>query len=502
MADTSVLESKTDELERVVATYRRHLPAGALHLFRVDGLDRLDTPVATAAFFPEDGKPCEGFGYGLSEAEAFTGALGELSEESLVDRALASMPRERGTYNAMRDRHGHDAVIDPLKLCLPAGSGYDPATTEIDWVWGTRHPDGARVLLPLDAIAADEAQVGYAPTLFTPITNGLGAGLSLERALAHGLLELHQRDGNVLAYRALDRGVVVDLDKIEDAATLDLLGRLEEAGIQVMVKLAATDFEMANLYVVGFDPVDQGFSLQVTACGEAVHPDREVGLRKALTEFVSSRSRKTMRHGSLDLLAKVVPEAFLEGRIAAADPDKEEPRALRAMLDWAGRSRDELRGHLADSAFSNSSRVLFSSLPSVPYGSLDEPGPRLDWLIERLKAEGLDLYYVDFSIEGSPVRAVKVVVPGLEAETMSYHRIGRRGVERLRSDWRGRFLADGPDEGRARVRLTLEDEEALGGPVWLDTSAIDAAVGSLYPLYREPAGQAVQAALRRGWGRT
>ena len=480
-------------LAEVAHTYRRALPAGRLHLFRVDALDRLGMPVVTASFAPEAGKPCESFGYGLTDDEAAVGALGELTEELRAAAALRTLRREQGSYVTLCDRHGAEAVLDPLRLCLPAGSAYTPETVLI-WVAARRWRDGAPMMVPVEAVAVDEAQLDGAPALFTPITNGLGAGLTLEQALAHGALELLQRDGNVLSYRALDSGTVVDLDAVNDAGVRDLVDRLRGRGVDIKVKLAATDFGMANLFVVGFDAGAEGFPLQVTACGEAVHPDREVALRKALAEFVSSRSRKTMRHGDLDLLRRVAPAAFLDARLRAADPRKEEPRALTAMMGWVRRSRDELRDLLKDTMLSEHERVPFSALPTVPPGTVREPAERLRVIARRLEAEGLDLHYVDLSQEGSEVRAVKVVVPGLEAETMSYHRIGERGVRRLRS--RGDlFLArqDGP--GLARIRLTAAAEERQGGPAWLDTNAIDRAVGELYALYREPAGQTVQLAL-------
>ena len=481
-------------LAQVAQAYRQALPAGRLHLFRVDALDRLGMPVVTAAFTPELGKSCESFGYGLTDEEAAVGALGELTEELRAAAVLRTMPREAGSYAELCRRHGPDAVLDPLRLCLPAGSDYTP-DTPLTWVAARRWRDRARVSVPLEAVAVDQAQLDGLPSLFTPITNGLGAGLTLEQALAHGALELLQRDGNVLSYRALDPGVVVDLDEVRDPAVIDLIERLRGKGIDVTVKLAATDFDMANLFVVGFDHGSEGFPLQVTACGEAVHPDREVALRKALAEFVSSRSRKSMRHGDLDLLRRVAPEAFLEARLRAADPEKEEPRALAAMMDWVRRDRDELRELLKDTMLAERERVPFSSLPTESPDAVRDPADRLRVIIERLEAAGLDLHYVDLSDEGAEVRAVKVIVPELEAETMSYHRIGERGVQRLRA--RGNlFLADHAGAGSAPVRLTTAAGHRLGGPVWLDIAAIDRAVGNLYALYREPAGQTVQLALQ------
>ena len=65
--------------------------------------------------------------------------------------------------------------------------------------------------MPLDVAATDyfELSEGYKP--FTNlITNGLGAGPDVPFALGHGVLELLQRDGNGLLFRALDQGVMLD----------------------------------------------------------------------------------------------------------------------------------------------------------------------------------------------------------------------------------------------------------------------------------------------------
>jgi ribosomal protein S12 methylthiotransferase accessory factor YcaO len=96
--------------------------------------------------------------------------------------------------------------------------------------------------------------------------NGLGAGPSLEHALSHGLLELIQRDGNSVNYRALDQGMAVDIET-SDPETRNLLTHLDREGVEVIVKLAATDFGMANLYVVGYDrdPGDAPHPLALSA---------------------------------------------------------------------------------------------------------------------------------------------------------------------------------------------------------------------------------------------
>ena len=97
--------------------------------------------------------------------------------------------------------------------------------------------------------------------------------------------------------------------------------------------------------------------------------------------------------------------------------------------------------------------------------------------------------------------AAKVLVPGLEVETMSYGRIGERGVRRLAERGEGgggELVAVGADPGGwARVHLTPDAEERLGGPAWFDRAGADRRVGALYPLYREPGRHTVAEVLAR-----
>jgi ribosomal protein S12 methylthiotransferase accessory factor len=313
-------------------------------------------------------------------------------------------------------------------------------------------------------------------------------------------MELLQRDGNVVTYRALDQGVVVDLDTEPEPEVAALLGRLRSLGIRVTVKLACTDFGLANLYVVGDDTGRPRAPIQVTACGEASHPDRARALRKALLEFCGSRSRKAATHGPIPDARRVMPDEYVEKQIAAAMIEEEESRALEAMAEWVGQDAAELRHRLSGSVFSERRRAPFSGLPDTGPGPVAASEDHLRLLGERLAAEGLEPIWLDVSPHGgTPVRVVKTVVPGLESETMSYHRIGWRGVRRLRE--RGDpLLLDAPREGAERVRLRPEDEARCGGPAWFDTAAADRMVGKVYPLYREsgPFSAQLLLAQRRG----
>lgn len=481
--------SETRLLEEVVEAYRGALPPGTEMGFEITALDHLGMPVWSSALWPENGPFCNGVGYGLTPEAARVSAYGECVESASAWRALSTAQRTRASYRDLARQYGENSVLDPVAGCLPAGSDYTPDTT-LEWVGARRYPGGDEVLLPVEFAAtrgADVPDLGMGDLLFTPVTNGLGAGLNLDRALSHAVMEILQRDGNGVSFRALDRGVVVDLDAVENAGTRDLLALLDAEGLEASVKLAATDFGIPNLYAVGRDRDGSRAAIPIvaSASGEAAHPDRERALQKALSELCSARVRKSFNHGPLGPIDEISPPGYVE-RFRESPLGSEEDRSLRATLDWLNLSHEEMVGLLADAPLAERDRVPFSSLPTI--GTDREAS--LDHLAERLGAEGYEILYVDLSPrDGLGVRAVKALVPGLEVETMSYGRIGARNLRRLLgrgSDLVG--LGDPPtDRPRARrILLPEREQEKIGGPAWFDYGAAEETVGRLYPLYREP----------------
>lgn len=486
------------ELSAAIALYERALPAGRRYAFDIGPLDTLGMTVMIEAFTSSLSGAVDGFGYGASADEARVGGLGELSETLHILAHLSNDEGLTSSYETLVRREGADRVVDPLTLCLPAGSAYVP-DRPMSWVKVKRWPAG-EAFVPREFVAISSGSyrgtVQRPDPLVTPITNGLGAGRSMEQALAHGLLELFQRDGNCVTFRAMDQGTVIDLADVPDSGVGLLIERLRAHGIVPLAKLASTEFGLTNLYVVDGGNSDPPFALQVTACGEAAHPNATRALRKALLEFMAARCRKAMMHGPLEAVSMLAPQGYMATTLAAADPDKEEPRALSAMAHWIGLSSSALRDLLASTVLAETKVVSFADLPSVADGTVADPADRLADLTARLHAADMPIYYYDASVPGGPA-VVKAIVPGLECETMSYHRIGERGVARLMALDPACAGVGKPPAGASPVRLTPEATERLGGPAWLNGARIDAIVGRLYPLYREPASHTVQLMLGR-----
>ena len=470
------------------------MPEGVLEEFRIDPVDYLGIPIVNIDHYGIDGIHSNGIGYGLTETAARLGAYGELCEERHTIYGFSQLSRERGSYREMVARFGTDLVVDPLTLVLEAGTPYD-VDYELQWSPVERLEDGQTCWIPVSFVSCSNSQVAYPHRLITAIRNGSGAGDTEVRALLHGTLELLQRDGNADCFRALDRGLVIDPKTLPEACKT-LMAQLEQRGLHITCKLARVTCGCISVYAVGDDRTQDTFPLGVTATGEGCDTDYEKALLKAITECASSHSRK--RFGNIDWSKKddLVPENFKKRILNALDLNQEEPRALKAMVSWLTGSREELRAKLANNVFLQRELVDCRTLPARRFDSLEE---QWQYILDHLKKEGLTPYVFRASTTSGHCHVVKVIIPGIEQELGSYHRLGERGVRRLldRKDIQLISREDGP--GRKRVLLTPDAEERLGGPVWLETDKLDALIDPVYALYREPTGHAARYAIDSGY---
>ena len=494
----------TPSLAQAIDAYRAALHPGQLLEFPLTPLDRLGVPVQALTLFPSDDVGgsvlswplCEGIGYGETPEAARVGAYGELTEEVSSTAALTRLPRLTGSYREMLAQRGTNGVVDPITLCLEAGGPYTPDTI-LEWIEGRRWSNDEPVLIPAEFVACAGMDLPPRPgvnRLVTPITNGHGAGTTLTMAQTHGLLELLQRDGNSVHYRALAGTTAVDPGSINDPTARALLDRYDAAGIEIVIKVAATDFGCVNLYVVGYDRSEAsgGLPVMAAACGEAVHPVPEVALRKALLEFASSRARLALFHGPLDFVARVVPAGYLEAYRTIVNPADEEPRGLTGMQHWVTLGLGGMRQVLAP-IFAVSESLPFVDLPrSKKLSPASDQAALLRFVAQQLEQAGMEVLYVDLSPPGTGVHAVKMIVPGLEVETMSYWRIGERNIRRLlarQAAERGFPTLVGvgvPPVEALPIPLSDSARQRLGGEAWLDHSRMAAVMENLYVLYREP----------------
>ena len=453
--------------------------------FDISGLDHLGVPVTSCSLLVDGLVAQNGNGYGLTTEAARLSGLGELAEGVLAaDRVRELRRRERrASFTELVRREGAARVADPATLCLTAGSGWGPGSV-ITWVPVVRVRTGEEVWAPLDLVASDPAdRDGVDEPLVTPVTNGLGAGLDDDRPLAHGILEILQRHTNGLRFRALDaRSPEIDPAGIGGEVAA-LAARFAAEGVEAVFKHAATGFGVCSTYVMGVD-ADDSSPIRLTACGEAADPSVEKSLLKALLEHANSRARKAFCFGDREAARAVAdPDywaAVERGRTGGGGAG--EPRAIAAMRAWHDLGAERLR---ALTAPDRSHRVERAAI-EVPTGATAANGSAgaLARLLDALA--GHDVLAATTRV--GEVRVAKVLVAGLEVETLSYGRIGELGAaDLLATDLDLVRHGDGPTESHpARVVLTPEAEERLGGPVWYSYATAERIVGDRYPLYREP----------------
>lgn len=500
------------ELAAATEIYERALANSNLCSFDISGLDRIGTPIYVAALRAEDGFSNDGFGYGGSSAEAVVGALGEMNETYHTHYALMRAPACEGVgYREMVNQFGVDHVIDPCSLVLSAGYPYHDHLP-LRWVAVKRWEDGADCWAPRETVAPGGSSYATQSTcikvqgksqsaqLFPAITCGLGAGLTVSQALSHGVLELLQRDGNCTSFRAMDRGIDIELDYVESNEIKTTLKTLESLGLRIRPKLASTEFGLVNLYVIA-EPIGalgecEPFSLLATACGEAVHANRERALRKALQEYLASRCRKVFMHGPLAKIRQLAPKPYIEKILETARVQGEEPKAIREMANWLGKTQGELRTLLKNSVFSSRETVKFSTLSTLDDRHVVSATDRLIDVSKRLKSESISIYYFDASpSRDDGPRVIKAIAPGLEGETLSYWRIGGRGAKRLIARNCPLVAQGEPRPQDLPIHLSDIARQELGGPVFFRIPEWEKILHNHYPLYREPSSHTVQQCL-------
>jgi YcaO-like protein with predicted kinase domain len=351
---------------------------GITRIAVVTGLDRIGIPVALVTR-PNSRSIAVSQGKGTTLTIAKVSALMEAIELWHAENIVRPM-----VFAAHCDLPEHLAAIDVERLPRVAGSRYSPHL-RMPWIEGLELMGGGSVLVPYELVHADYTRP-FPPGhgCFACSTNGLASGRHLLEAMCYGICEVIERDAITMWYqrgaeaRALTR---IDPSTIDGAAARVLWSLLEGAGLDVAVWDATSDVSVATFHCLIADrPQSQGH----IGLGSGTHPDRAEALARALSE--AAQTRLNYITGARDDLS--FEEFRPAGRQAKA-------RAAQALLKLGPPQRD------------------FAAVPTRVAATFRDD---LDWLLQRLAAVAVrEVAAVDLTREGSDIKVVRVVIPGLEA---------------------------------------------------------------------------------------
>jgi ribosomal protein S12 methylthiotransferase accessory factor len=370
---------------------------GITRVALVGELDELSVQISQAYRPESPWSTTAGSGKSETRAGARIGGILEEAEKYAQER-FTRVDKLASYKELLRSRH---AVVDPRDLDLPYDTRYDP-DGQIEW---TRCYDLLRnetCYVPSALVICDRVKndVLYCVRLGEKIfsSSGLASGFTLEEALTHALCEVIERHALRIAelhnsnpgtprraeYRFVDLATA-------SAGVRRLARKLIAPGHQLRVLDMTADVKLpcfeARLF--SFDPV-KPFSAVGTAC----HPNAEVAMHMALLEAAQTKiGNVSGSREDLTLAARSL------GR-------HERPRPFRSAreAEWYGE----------DAPFK-----AFDQIES--FASADALAD-VRYVLQRLRAAGVErALAVDYTLPAlRPMRAVRVLLPGLESANQFY----------------------------------------------------------------------------------
>ncbi|WOB11351.1 carbamoyltransferase C-terminal domain-containing protein [Piscinibacter gummiphilus] len=228
-----------------------------------------------------------------------------------LDHALASALMETvERYSAWHHRHLRTRIATPAELSrssepfLPISrlGGRDVETGAFEWVWaqglnGTRPRwvPAAAVFSPYEPPSGVTAPLSWC-------TTGLSAGNTLHEAIAHGLLEVVERNA-LSRYQVGHPGRLLDVSSLPEGPERDLFARFSQAGIEFFVVAFDEISALPAFSVSLYEP--EGPEPRIPVSGQGCNPSPRIALQRAALEAAQSRvvaiqgSREDLvRHGS------------------------------------------------------------------------------------------------------------------------------------------------------------------------------------------------------------
>lgn len=373
---------------------------GVVRVVDITQLDRIGIPVFTS-IRPDAPSQfnCVCAGKGLKPNEARIGAFMEAIEFSFAVPGQNRLALEQRTPRDIVRSFGDGFQF--LEFAPRKGSRVEPDEL-LSVVRASEIKRGlGEVLVPAELVLHPFGS-DMGKSLYGTTTNGLASGNNLEEAIVHGLCEVMER--HISAFQLLrNTSEHVPISSLSPKLR-SLVARVEDAGLQCVVRFAGNEFGLPFFSAYVLEP-DDGAPIALAA-GFGFHPNKEIAAVRAITE--AAQSRLSYIHGGRDDLIHRYRWAAKVGRQTELD----EVRYAKASVVATERE------------------VSFNAIPSAEVHSLEHAKTTLFQALSRARFE--HVVVIPLTDEGYPFQVVRVIVPGCESFSRTCSRVGPRLLEFIR----------------------------------------------------------------------
>jgi len=262
--------------------------------------------------------------------------------------------------------------------------------TVIGWVPGRELPGDEEILLPACAVYLNYLGPAGEDSFFTPTSNGLAAGPTLEQATLSGLCELAERDGFLAHWMNRLPGAEV---VYEGGIASEIRAHYRRFGLETRVFNVSTDLPMHVMMAVS---LGDGEREPAALVGLGSHLDPRIAVNKALFEICQIRpgERQRFKDGEGNTLRRYSDVKTLHDHSAFLMRPERRPE-LAFLLD-SGRTQ---------------------SLDALPNRSSGRTDRDLETAVEGLVKAGCRVAYADLTtadVRPYGIRVVRTLATGLQ----------------------------------------------------------------------------------------
>lgn len=332
-------------------------------------------------------------GKGQEKVQAICSSIGEAMERYNAQYFSNEVTRYDSFNNMIKN---NTPCINPKSFQLYPGTKYKyDENLKLEWNLVTRLSDNEKVWVPANFVYFVYKPVEAKQDFIPQDTTGLSSGITIEEAVLQGIQEVIERDAYSIYFRKQLNCQDIDINTIEDKSISNLIRRLKNNGIIVHLKYLKTDVSSYVVHCITEDTKHR-FPVYTHGAGSSLNP--YIAISRAITECIQLR----------------VSQIKIGNDINQFDDQKE----YEAYISWGNGKEDQI-GTLLNSW----NKISCKKMPILSSNDILQD---INFLIKNIKELGYEIYVANLSRRDTPIKTVRVLIPGMQPADETNKRITKR----------------------------------------------------------------------------